>query len=266
MYKIKTDKYKPKFICHKENGIFPKNLTFGFENELEFRKANEYKPNSHTEDIFNFVIDNNRFIYAKDDFSLNDGVEINSHPFNYNWFLKNDVLVYLDALEDRMKASRNCGFHVHIGRNYLTKEHLINMVKFFYANPKFLESISLRENLLYFCYPYIMKKKKKIDFNLKKNCIALIKNPKIHSRHVALNLNPKKTVEVRIFQGTNNKELIKLYLNMVLAIVLYTKKEKFESISVDNFKAFVYKNRKSFKSIIKSKFLQDYKWNWKMLY
>lgn len=277
--KLQESHYKPRFKIFKDNSKrFPKDLLLGYEGEVEYKGDNYKELYEATRKVINAY----EYLYAKEDGSLNNGCEINTHPFNWAWYLKNDIVKYFDDIANNgFVAERSCGFHVHMSKNFFSHAHLTKLMKLFYGYPKFIEKVSQRvknqfgmsycttdirddvlDNLCYDC-DY---EKEKSEVNFKtftgcRNAISAVEN--IHE--CAINLEHDKTVEVRIFQGTVNKNLIMAYLEFCLAAALYTKYTKFEKVTDKGFRGYVRRNRKKFKNLFNSNILfgktrAEYNW------
>lgn len=202
----------------------------------------------------------NRFpwLYAKDEDSAKGMCEINTHPFNWNWWVQNNGIKYIDEVRSNSKChvDRKCGIHVHLSRAWFSRQHLIRMAKLFYANPEFIEHVSQRVKtrsanhwtaLKKAANPWLLDEMKRCstgddlariegkDFNDRYLCGDVVDNL-YEERHVALNFCPKNTIEIRIFQSTLNPKLIQAYLEFALACAVYTKDARFEDVNIYAYK------------------------------
>ena len=283
--RIESSYYTPKYQIFAEKGRFPAKLTLGYEQECCLEETYDEDDNcTNWDNVAKDIINDRDFLYAKEDGSVCDGGEINTHPFNFNWYRKNHIADYMDVLKKQgIRADDSCGFHVHIGRNFFTENHLVKMVKFFYANPKFISQLSQRDGsdgLLEYANPDITDKlddgnydpcdtchkncehcrdewktnpPPPIDFNNRAFCRDFVRSRYDDAaRWVALNLTNTATVEIRAFQGTVNKKLAQAYLEFVVACVLYTRKAAFKNISVEGFKRYVGKYKKVYPFLYRS--------------
>jgi len=145
----------PKFKMFLNNGKqHPHNLLMGFENEIickyvYYDADSKFIKNPYLSCLFNI----NKCLYVKEEAS-NSSVEINSHPFNWNWYLKNlygenNFLKYCKTklCPSKFYVNNKCGFHVHLSRKFFSKKHLLNMCNFFYNtnNHYFFLKISRRK-------------------------------------------------------------------------------------------------------------------------
>ena len=150
-------------VARKTNGKYPRGLTFGFEAELESKYDIERddvwdmtkKEKRAIEVLQDMGNSYKNFYFFKSEGSLNDGLEVVTHPFNWNWLQKHsDALDWFNNLQDNgFRGKRTCGFHVHIGRNYFTKNHLEKMLKLYYFNEKFIKKVSKRNGDMEYCDP-----------------------------------------------------------------------------------------------------------------
>jgi len=252
----------PKMVARKMNGKYPRGLTFGFEAELESKydiERDDYWDMTKREKRANEVLQDmecsyKNFYFFKSEGSLDDGLEVVSHPFNWNWLQKHSDAIdwFSDLQKNGFQGKRTCGFHVHIGRNYFGKAHLKKMLKLYYYNEKFIKKVSKRNGDMLFCDPTL---KPFVEYGSSTDSTLttpndLVKRSKCFwggiDKHCALNLYPKNTIEVRIFRGTSNKKLIWAYLEFVKASVMFTEVTALKDIDAKNFKRYVIAKKKEY--------------------
>lgn len=275
--KISYNEYKPHFKFFHAPGFFPSKLYLGYELEVQGKSHQLWT------ELVQHVINEHPYLYAKDESSVN-GCEINTHPFNWNWWLKNNGIKYIDELRgDEIYVDRACGFHIHLSKAWFSRQHQIRMAKLFYANPKFIEHISQRvkarsgKDWTLFknaANPWLMDEIKRCstaqdladlkgrDFNDKEMCRRIVDNV-YEERHIALNFCPKDTIEVRIFQSTLNPILIQAYLEFCLACALYTKGVRFEDVSISGLKDFIRLRAGLFPNLRRSHLLYKCLFSWR---
>ena len=259
--KISHNEYRPRFRYFDASGRFPSKLFIGCELELEgnFQQDECWQP------YVEYLINAYPWLYAKDEADLEDGCEINTHPFNWNWWTRNNGIMYVEDIKcsDILTATRRCGFHIHLSRSWFTRQHQIRMSKLFYANPEFLERISQRERakddkdwtlLRNAANPWIrgeilrcstgedLERVQNQDFNGPGLCADLV-DGLYQERHVALNFCNPRTIEIRIFQSTLNPKLIQAYLEFAMACSMYTKRVRFQDVSISGLKSYVSQHR-----------------------
>ena len=143
--KIKNYSYKPE---PEFKGIDEDNLYFGIEVETEVDEDDD------KQEIYNEALDVNdvvnNLVYLKEDGSLNNGVEIVSHPFSYSWLMdhKNDLKEFTEFLIDKGVLSHDtdtCGFHIHCSRNAINENNLINIARIINENQRTYNELCRRE-------------------------------------------------------------------------------------------------------------------------
>lgn len=216
---------------------------FGCENEVESRMSyyREYGSQGEMLQYRPIKYLDRCNIYVKQDGSLRAGFEINTHPFNFNWLKKYDPFAYLDEIGHTLKVTRRCGFHIHLNESYFTKPHKLRLIKFIHTNPDFFKMISQRKNFEYcrFASNYIK------DYLQTGDCYD--------DKYFAITMGVcTRTVELRLFQGTINKKLINTYLELALALVLYT---RLPNPSVEGFKVFIEGEPEKYSNILDSNIL-----------
>jgi hypothetical protein len=226
----------PKFKKRILLGEFPKNLTFGFE--LEVDSLIEDPIRQELSDI------TDKFVYFKYDGSC--AMEVNSHPFNWNWYIKNDDIIKKITdliIKDGTKASRDCGFHIHFDMKYFTIPHINRLLYFINKYHRFMKKVSQRKEFYYTQFHFINPDEKKDNLSLY-NCFR-------EEKYSAINLVHENTIEFRIFQGTVNYRLIKGYLEFCMALILYTKDNKINELSLGKFRSFIRNNKRLFSNASK---------------
>lgn len=207
----------------------------GFEAEMAISRG---VFNCWKQDFNNFVVKNDLedFFYVKYDQSVRGGVgiEINTMPFKMAWIRKNEHVVnktfdwlrrYKCDKIKGVKVNQSCGFHIHVNKSNLSKEHIDKLLNFFY-NP-------LHNNT------YVLKNiSKRVKGGGLKKYAEL--EPEHYTevniqKHLALNISGDKTIEFRLFQGTLDKKSIWKYLDFVEALLLYTRSCKYTDLGFDKF-------------------------------
>ena len=190
--------YKPKAVFHGEGPRF-----FGVE--LEIDGAGERA--SHALALLNIANRNGDCAYIKHDGSLDDGLEIVTHPMSLEYHLREmpwEALcrkaVSLGYLSHRTST---CGLHVHVSRSafgeteaaqeaaiarvlYFFERHWEELLKFSRRTPRQLERWAAR-------YGYKEQPMEILDF---------VKKGYHGGRYTCVNLQNTTTVEFRMFRGT----------------------------------------------------------------
>ena len=257
----------PRFkkLIKNNKSCFPNNLLFGFELETivpdKSIRYNGYRKgillNHRYEDL-------KGVFYAKTDGSVEGGynscgLEINSHPFNWNWFLGHKKHFYNLAKfleESKSSCNRTCGFHVHINKDYFKDiKHRDRFLFMFYKNPEQVYKISKRprkSDLSDNATPWAFTNYGRLS----------IKDVSIHfngdyndEKYLAANIYHKETIEIRIFQSTINPLLFTSYLEYCMALAIYTK-NGLNILKMDKFIKYVKANRKMYPNLFSSKLLE----------
>ena len=242
--------YKPKFI---PRFIKDNELLIGFEAEVSF-----YAGYKELNDIMQFKDKMNGFYYFKHDSSCDirnrSGMEINSHPFSYEWLMKNKKVIRelcalkkckhysshdYDAYKRLLNVNGRCGFHIHLSRNFFTIDEIEKMSNFIYDHEAFIKNISLR-----------------VDDKAFDEYAIFNQSLSHKERHSALNLSNKKTIEIRFFQGTLNYRTIMAYLEFAYALSMFVKKSENTS-SIDFVEFAIENNFRSLTDLLNGKL----KWN-----
>ena len=181
--------------------------------------------------------------YIKHDGSLNDGMEIVTHPMSFDFHMKSmpwaEILSKARDLGYTSHQARTCGLHVHVSRLALgtTEEDQDECIaRILYIFEKFWDeflrfSRRTQRQVAQWAARYGMKEKPKEILNhAKKDCEGL--------RYTCVNLCPENTVEFRIFRGTLklNTLLATIQLvNHICDVALYVTDEEVQSMSWPDF-------------------------------
>ena len=158
-------------------------------------------------------------LYIKSDGSLDDGLELVTHPMSLDYHLHEmpweKVLEEAKRLDYRSHSTNTCGLHVHISRmafgcTYETQEECIARLVYFVEKfwPELLR-FSRRTNgqLNRWAARYGMKLNPKDQMYHAKNSCA--------GRYTAVNLTNADTVEIRMFRGTLKLNTLTATLQLV---------------------------------------------------
>ena len=192
----------------------------GFELEVEAGRNDRHSGAQ----LFETQIMNDN-LYLKEDGSLDNGFEIVTHPSTIEYYQSEfdwSSFDELRAMKFKSWSTRTCGFHVHISRDaFYTKQmhkktnsspHLMGFLLFIYKNASEVEAISGRNS----SYGRIS------DSELE-NVYEYSRFRGHSERYVAVNTLNAKTIELRCFKGSINKNRILGYLEFVEAVYQYTK-------------------------------------------
>lgn len=213
--------YKPEPIFYKsdDNYVTYDNQRY-YGVELEVDKGGKY--NDYAENILDTGNQHNEHIYIKSDGSLDDGFEIVSHPMTLEYHINEmyweDVIHEAKKLGYRSHDTSTCGLHIHIGRNELgsTYDHQEEVIA------KIMYFIELHWNEM-------LKFSRRTQSNMNRWSArigyettpqkVLNKAKENYNRYVAVNLQNRSTVEIRMFRGTIKYNTFVATLQMVDKIV-----------------------------------------------
>ena len=187
--------YKPEPIFYGDS-----NRYFGVELEIDGAgKDDDYA--TEILDIANIRYDH---IYIKTDGSLDDGMEIVTHPMSLEYhkdFCWEDVMHHAVRLGYRSHQTSTCGLHVHVNRDSLgenreEQDEVVSRILYFVEHHwnemlKFSRRSEYAMNRWAVRYGYENSPKAIMD-KAKKN----------YGRYVAVNLCNYHTIEFRLFRGT----------------------------------------------------------------
>lgn len=247
---IRSYSYKPdpKFFGKSREGLY-----FGLEQEVEARPGQD--PHDLTKAVLS--LDKHGLLYAKSDSSMFNGVEFVSHPMSFSWFMNNypvDLAAKLQELADNQWGGKfTCGVHCHLSRDAFSAYHLFKFVQFFTNNIQFIQEVAGRDD---WCDDarrgrHQIAQYEKDAIGMKRvrdrrtGDIVMSADARIKdlsaagkgnhpwdmpdNRYVAVNLQNRATVEVRVFRGTVKLERLRAYVQFVHALYGYTKIAKWHS-------------------------------------
>lgn len=231
---ISSYSYKPLTIMHyayPEGKSNERKLFMGFENEQSYnleeqmRKALDFMSGkfSSTE------------LYFKSDSSIHGyGFEVVSHPFTLEAFNK---LPLSFLFKTKLKKKDNgCGLHIHINKAFFEGDmHLYKFTNFITTHPAFIKKIAGRGSVSY-------------SHKIEGKVSAVIKE-KSTERQSQVNLQPRDTVEVRIFKGCLNLNELRYRLEFVDALARWSHDASIKD-GVKSFIAYAMKNGKKYPKLV----------------
>lgn len=156
------------------------------------------------------------FAYCKHDGSLNDGLELVTHPFtleyaqtHINWDLLDDIR--RDGY--RSWNTSTAGMHVHVNRATFTgPAHLFRFAQLIYKNEPTCTSFAGRTSSYATFHD-----------GYQKGYLANVVKGRAHGSRGAVNMQNTDTIEVRIFRGSLRYQRVLANLEFVHACVEYTR-------------------------------------------
>ncbi len=182
----------------------------------------------------------------KEDGSIRNGFEIVSRPASYAQHMLR-YTSFLDGLPEWIHPHQSCGMHVHISRTALSQLGAGKLVEFMNRddNKKFIQLVAGRKSTNY--------QRADDSYDIKKP--YLIKEGRDHAdRYNFINLNNKKTIELRIFASPKNTNEFKVRMQFVKAMISYCQPAALtgtlkEQTSFSSFITWLENTKKEFKEL-----------------
>lgn len=190
----------------------------GFELEMEAHHCDSDEGAELAHSLYDGVA------YLKHDGSLNDGFEMVTHPMTLDYINKTfnfDGLKQLSETGMRSANTTTCGLHVHINKGYFDNRatSLYRFMSMFYRNPEMWQKLAGRTRSSYANWDlYETDKMLGYAKSLKGKEVGTYN----YDRYVAVNLQPRNTIELRFFKGTLRAETLKARLQAIHAVAEYS--------------------------------------------
>lgn len=218
--------YKPAALFH---GHSARGLYIGIEQELEPRTRWGLRG-----EVWDMLDANDRggLIYAKEDGSLVNGIELVTHPMSLFYFRTEypwSLWAPGSGLGQYLRQSSRTGVHIHVSKDAFSKAHMYRFLAFHYLYPGFIETVAGRGSNSYtnvrpFRYP--------TDYRVLRGGLshAIISNTSRYakgdsrgtSRYQAVNVRNEDTLELRYFRSTVHNKRLLFYADWVEALYEYT--------------------------------------------
>ncbi len=224
--------YKPEPIFYGDSDRY-----FGIELEID----GAGKDGDNADDLLEIANLSGEHIYIKSDGSLDDGMEIVSHPMTLDFHKKfcwEDIMRKAISLGYCSHQTSTCGLHIHVNRSCLgedrdDQEMVISKILYFVEHHwnemlRFSRRSEYSINRWAARYGYENSAKAILDKAKKGNC----------GRYAAVNLMNYNTIEFRLFRGTLKYSTFIATLELVNAIIetaLYYSEEDLHKLSWSEF-------------------------------
>ncbi len=224
--------YKPEPIFYGGSDRY-----FGVELEID----GAGKDDDYAEELLEIANISDEHIYIKSDGSLDDGMEIVSHPMTLDFhkgFCWEDIMRKAISLGYRSHQTGTCGLHIHVNRDCLgedrdDQEMVIGKILYFVEHHwnemlKFSRRSEYTMNRWAARYGYENSPKAILDKAKKGN----------NGRYAAVNLMNYSTIEFRLFRGTLKYSTFIATLELVNAIIetaLYYSDDELHKLSWSEF-------------------------------
>lgn len=192
------------------------------------------------------------------DGSLHAGIEIVSCPMTYNFLVEQrDLLTNkLNALRKLGVRSYNtttCGMHVHLSRQAFSPYHLLKFMQLVYGDVAFTTKLSQRHSDKLEMWASLDAEGGRTAQSRARMLIRKAKSGNNQSnnkgRYVAVNLENRSTVELRIFRGNLKPESFFKNIEYCVAAYHYTKSAAMGDVTTPKFAAWVVRNKKDFPNL-----------------
>ncbi len=229
---IKEYGYKPDPIFYGNSSRY-----FGVELEIDIGG----RDSEYAQELLDIANYENEHIYIKSDGSLNDGMEIVTHPMSldyHQYFNWDKIMRKAVALGYRSHQTSTCGLHIHVNRTSLGETHdeqeeTISRILYFVEHHwnemlKFSRRSESAMNRWASRYGYEPSPKAILDKAKKGN----------YGRYAAVNLCNYHTVEFRLFRGTLkvNTLIAALQLvNEICSAALFMSDDRIQALSWSEF-------------------------------
>ena len=226
--------YKPEPIFYGDG-----NRYFGVEIEID----GAGKDDEYAEELLDIANASDSYIYIKSDGSLDDGMELVSHPMTLDYhkdYCWEDIMHKAVSLGYRSHQTSTCGLHIHINRtafsdNREEQDEIISRILYFVEHHwnemlKFSRRSEYTMNRWAARYGYEHTPKAIMDKAKKGN----------NGRYAAVNLCNYHTVEFRMFRGTlkYNTFIAAIELvNRICDVAMYNADDSIAKISWSDFVA-----------------------------
>lgn len=201
----------------------------------------EVDDGSDPERLAEVLQENVEEIYCKHDGSLDDGVEIVSHPCTLNYHLTELNWSYIcsESVRRGFKShdAGTCGLHVHVNRDFFGPEGMerdLNIAKVILLINRFWDShivpFSRRteDQLRHWAGKNEMELE---DSDDEYSLVDKVHDERRRGRYHAVNLTNRNTIEFRFFRGTLQEGTFRATLQFVDTLCRYAKKMPVDEIN-----------------------------------
>ena len=186
-------------------------------------------------------IKGSNLFYSKSDSSLTEqGVEVVSHPFSWNYWKTFGIDIY-DGLFSTLLASgyysaetKKAGMHIHVSKSAINKTQLHKLLWFVYECPNFINMIAGRDSQEWASTKWSsLLGDYDVSFARRRALVAIIasqKSSNTASRYTAVNMEPSNSIEFRIFNGTLNIMTLSKSIEFIHSLLAYCSQTSFKDI------------------------------------
>lgn len=171
-------------------------------------------------------------IYMKHDGSLDNGFEIVTMPFLFCDILDIASRAAAEANNLGLRGDNDtCGIHVHVSKEGIRdiEGTTGKLLLLFSIHSDNIEKFARRN-----CERWAKISKKSSD-QLQSDLKESLRDEK-NTRYRAINLQPSKTIEFRIFKGTTNKDTVRAILQFVNSVIDYCEEASWSDVECNEWK------------------------------
>ena len=186
---------------------------FGCELEVQVVKGSSSAAAGRVHEALNPSLEVGEYCFFERDGSIGEGFEMVTQPAGLDVHKEKFALFLKDpAMKQGLRSHEGgkCGFHVHVGRDYVTQSQIYRIQSFLndVRNEALIRAIARRYDSGYCKYKPVMAK-------------FTAHNKNNGERYEALNVQNPETIEFRIFRGSLRYESIMAALEFVNAILTF---------------------------------------------
>lgn len=226
---------KPPLVFHGES---KRGVYMGFELETQIRGGNI----GESADFTNSVLAVNNIGIIKHDASISrdgyDGFEIVTQPHTHLQYRDNSSILWgaIDTLREKYGArswdTKSCGLHIHVSRaGFSSGAHMHRFISFIYSNaPHMMRFAGRKTDYARFNDVYTFNEYDQPVRSFKHKVGS--PNRYQSERYSAVNTQNRDTLELRFFRGTMNTRTILSALDLVQAMVEYTRELRLDEVKL----------------------------------
>ena len=253
-------------------------LHFGVEIEVDIHEEQEEDYGSdiilegnNFASLVNIIgrgIGKSNLFYSKSDGSLTEqGVEVVSHPFSWNFWKQYGKNIY-DALFSALISSgyysaesSEGGMHIHVSKSAINRTQLHKLLWFIYECPSFIKMIAQRSSRWgSVSWSSLIGGYANESFSKRRAYVSKIAKRKFSpraERYTAINMQPNDTIEFRMFNGTLNIMTLSKAIEFIHSLLSYCSQTSFrdivnnksETVRVEGYLKFLSENQKRYSNL-----------------
>ena len=257
---------------HLEHGICSRCMNSQSIRNYSFRPNPIFhRVNNKQKSVVNIIgrgIGKSNLFYSKSDGSLTEqGVEVVSHPFSWNFWKQYGKNIY-DALFSALMSSgyysaesSEGGMHIHVSKSSVNRTQLHKLLWFIYECPSFIKMIAQRSSRWgSVSWSSLIGGYANESFSKRRAYVSKIAKRKYSpraERYTAINMQPNDTIEFRMFNGTLNIMTLSESIEFIHSLLSYCSQTSFkdivnnksETVRVEGYLKFLSENQKRYSNL-----------------